>query len=771
MALPLLERYGGSDSFGGGLRTGWVVGVSAPIVISGGGGAQPRCTRRAALRAGLAAAGVAAVGAVLSACGPTVAGLTNAAAGPVVITWLPWTGFPSGTTPAAAGLMLDGLRPWLEANPSVRVRVAQFSTTQDTLAAMRSGEGPDVFHDAVLPAYTEENLALDLQPYIRSGGVDLSIFSRAALDYFVSAGGPAGAGGGLCCLPAFMNTLGVAVNVGRIDELGLNPPEPGWTYRQWAALWQGTTHAAPGSGHRYGGNFQWTGYDRSGGGNPAPFYLKGFGGEYVDPADATQCYLDRPGSIAALQWCYDLRRAGVLGGDNRGDIATGRQLTGPVGTAGDLAYAAQNWRGLYWDILPMPIWPGGAATFGSSDFYGIWTGTKTPDVAWSLLRFLCVETEWQNFMTKLALVGPNQKALWRQWEATVLQYATPLAAVNLNVFTEAVQGDLPYVGRSFQFADGPSARAINRYCSPAQAGTVSVAAAALQAAAAVNALQAAAAGARQRSATALQQVEQAAAGTPGTRLPPVGGSGRPPTPAGAWIKAGTSPGAVLLLGDGDSIGGMADTCVFAGGATSATTAEYTCRVAQLANLTCPTLSPAATAGLMVRGNLGDGAAMLALAVTAQGGVVLEVRPVATGTSVTLPAAASALGLGSPTAVPAGGFRPTWLKLRRSGTTWTGLISLDGRTWRPAGSPITVAMAGVWAGVYVCANNGGFGDRGYVRGGFDQTAGFTPSAVYQVGQAGIPPEAGVVPAEWTGSAAPSTAVTPAAGTAVRLPPPG
>lgn len=741
--LGRARMWGKSGPFCRGLRTGQVMEVSAPSVSPPAG--TRRHSRRAILRAGLAAAGIAANGAVLSACGPNVAGLTQAAAGPIVLTWLPWTGFPGGATSAAAGLLLDGLRPWLQANPGVRVRVAPYSGTSDTLAAMRSGQGPDVFHDAVLPAYTQENLALDLQPYVRSGGVDLTSFSQSAIAYILSAAGPAGADGGLCGLPAFMNTLGMAVNVGRIDELGLNPPEPGWTHAEWAQLWQASTRPAPGSDHRYGGNLQWTGYDGSGGGNPAPFYLHGFGGAYVDPADPTRCALGQPGAVAALQWAYDLRQAGVLGGDNRNDFATGRQLTGPLGTAGDLAYAAQNWRGLYWDILPMPVWPAATATYGSSDFYAIWAGSRAPDLAWSLLRYLCVETEWQNFMTKLALVGPNQRALWPQWRATVLQYASPLGVVNLDVFTQAVQGDLPYVGRSFRYADTASAQAINGALLQAQSGHAPVAAAAQAAAQAVDAIQVAAGAVRQQSTAALRRVEQAAAGGGTGGLPPVAGSGSAPVAAPQWARANGA--GLILLGDGAAVGGRGDSCLFAGAATTATAAEYTCRVDGLANLTCPGLAPGAGAGLMVRGDLGDGAAMLALCATAPGGAVLVVRPVATGTSVTLPASAAALGLSTPGALPPGGFRPLWLKLRRSGRTWTGLISLDGRTWRPAGAPVDVAMDGVWAGVYGCADNARFGAAGYIRCALDGLSGFRPTSVYQIGTTGTPPRAGTVPTAW------------------------
>ena len=489
-----------------------VVGVAPPLVDQTATAGCARGTRRQALGAALCAAGALVVGAALAACGPTAADLSAAAANPVVLTWLPWTDFPNGTTPSAASLMREGLRPWLLVNRGVQVDIAPPGSLQGNLAAMLAGEGPDVFHDAVLPPYVEQNLLYNIQPYLASDHIDLSRFLRTAVDSFASAAAFAPAGGGYYCLPAFINTLGMAVNVQALDAAGLSPPEPGWTYQQWASLWRSASNAAAGARHVYGGNLAWTGYDNSGS-NPAPFYLKGFGGEYVDPLDATRCFLDQPGSIAALRWCYDLGSVGAVGGDNRADIAAGRQISGPLGTSalgtsGDLVYAAQNWRGLKWAVLPMPLWPQGAATSGSSDFYAISSGTKAPDLAWSLLRFLCVEADWQNFMTTLALLGPNQKALWQRWQETVLQYASPLAAVNLGVFTEAVQSDLPYVGLSFKFNDAESAAAIKAACAPAQTKQVSVELAARQATARVDALQAQGGLRLQRAEAALRDLRR-----------------------------------------------------------------------------------------------------------------------------------------------------------------------------------------------------------------------------------------------------------------------
>ena len=495
-------------------------GVRAAHPAAGGRGSPPvgrparpggRISRRLCLRAACGAALAGVVAPLLGACSPLAARLTTAAASPVTLRWLPWTGFPAGGTRTAAGLLLEGLRPWIAANRGVRVEVS--GPAAGTMAAMLAGHGPDVFHGNVLPALVQNNLVHNIAPYVRSDGVDLAVFPRSALAYAEASASFAPEGGGLFSLPAFANPAGMAVNLGAIAALGLRKPAPGWTYAQWATLWSAAA-ARSVHGRRFGGNLLWTGYDNSGG-NPAPFYLKGFGGEYVEPADPARCALSAPGSIACLEWCYALRHAGVMGGDNAADITTQRQLSGPLGTggmggAGDLVYAATNWGGLHWDILPMPVWPHGPATYGSSDFYAVGSATPYPELAWSLLRFLCVEATWQSFMMQVALTGPNQKSLWPQWERTVLQIASPLHKVHLDVFTEAVQTDLPYVGLSFRFADTQAAAAIRRATARAQAGQVSVPVAAGQAVAIVDALEATGLKLQAQAAGALHRIEQAA---------------------------------------------------------------------------------------------------------------------------------------------------------------------------------------------------------------------------------------------------------------------
>jgi len=224
-------------------------------------------------------------------------------------------------------------------------------------------------------------------------------------------------------------------------------------------LMKAVTHkSATAKDRRQGGQFYWSGYS-SVGSDPAPFYLAGFGGEYVDPSDSTKCYLDNPGSQAALEWCYELLTEGVCGTSGL-DFKSGQQVVGTTDTAGGLINAAQSYGGLKWQIYDEFAWPKGKVSYAASDFYAINAATKNPDLCWDFMDFLCIKQDWQKWMVNLALNGPNQKALYPFWETTVKQVAPPLAKIDLSVFTRQMQNDEPYFGLLYKYASQQAGQAI-----------------------------------------------------------------------------------------------------------------------------------------------------------------------------------------------------------------------------------------------------------------------------------------------------------------------
>jgi hypothetical protein len=473
-----------------------------------------RYSRRRALGSAVKAAGAAAAGGLLAGCGTSFRALTQAASRAVVLTWLPWYRFPTTETGVNAktlqAFMEDMIQGWLATQSGVSVRVLPSGNATTTVASMLAGAGPDVFWDVNLPLYAQQGLVLDLAPYASRDRIDLSGYIPAQLDYIRSVGAAAG-GTALYALPATARVLAQGLYEGGLDRLGLGYPQPGWTAEQWAHLW---AQVAAASGRQEAGaRLSWEGYD-GGGANPSPFYLRGFGGEYADPADPARAALGSPASQAGLNWCYgQLLEGTALGGSDlsvANAVLQGKVVCGPLGTAGDLYDAVTAWRSLgKWDLYPMPLWPQGHLTGVSSDFYAVWSGTSAPDLAWDLLRYLCVGTDWQSKMMAMALAGPNQKALWTDWAGLVTRYASPLAQKNLGAFLDAVAGDQLYVGVPFRFQEQQVAAVLQTFGGDVLSGRQTVAAAAPVAAAQIDALEQAGAAAAAAAAAALGKLRRA----------------------------------------------------------------------------------------------------------------------------------------------------------------------------------------------------------------------------------------------------------------------
>ncbi len=171
-----------------------------------------------------------------------------------------------------------------------------------------------------------------------------------------------------------------------------------------------------------------------------------------------------------------------------------------------------------------------------------------------------------------------------------------------------------------------------------------------------------------------------------------GGGGTLPSPwqsadVGTVGQAGSasfSAGAFTAQGSGDDIWNAADAFRFVYQALPGD-GEIVARVAGLQNT-----NPWAKAGVMIRETLAAGSAHAATFVTPSNGVAFQ-RRVASG------------GASTGTAGPAVA-APTWLRLARAGSTFTGYSSSDGVSWTPVGSDTIAMGASVFVGLAVTAHD-------------------------------------------------------------------
>jgi glucuronoarabinoxylan endo-1,4-beta-xylanase len=150
-----------------------------------------------------------------------------------------------------------------------------------------------------------------------------------------------------------------------------------------------------------------------------------------------------------------------------------------------------------------------------------------------------------------------------------------------------------------------------------------------------------------------------------------------------------SNGVFTVAGSGDDIWSTADAFRFVY-ETNGGNCTIIARVVSLQEPTNVTIDPWSKAGVMVRASLDPGAANAFIAVTPSNGVTWQDR--------------SSTGGGSVNAATSGLSAPYWVKLVRSGNTFTGYRSPDGTNWTQQGTATFTMSSTAYVGLAVTAHN-------------------------------------------------------------------
>jgi ABC-type glycerol-3-phosphate transport system substrate-binding protein len=671
--------------------------------------------------------------------------------------WRDWY----ATTPQTLPFLYEGTEPFRKAHPGVDVQPVLTPQLGGMIPYMLAGSAPDVFQDWVLPGYVTYDLVLDLMPFIKQDNVDLSIFPSHELAFFQEVSSFGGKPGALYFLPCYIHTQTIVVNQSALDEMGLPYPDPhGMTWEDWIKAFRSwTVRSSDPSKRRYGGEPDWLGYNDSSYNFISPYYLYGNGGGYVDPSDPTKSLLGTEATIRFATEYLSLMEEGVLGW---GDFPSGQSVSSIRGTGVGMSTIVPYWRSFKWDFYPPPVFPVHQAAYSATDAYGIWNGTKYPELAWEFFKFLTIDPTWARFMMKLQMRGPAQRDLWDEWAFVVRQVVPSLRDKNLEALTAGPKNDLVYPGHIFRYSDQQVRSAMGATFSKITAGNLGaslaqdVAGALTALSQQIEAIQRVGQEAEARQVSAILTFKKTIATIPpGPHTeypaPPREGVGVPASPT-PYIRHDPATGTYTLLADGWDVWLSSDNPTFACMPVTATEGEWWCRLVAISNLTCPHISQWSKFGIMARADLSDDAPMVTYHV--DGGTWQNIEWQARGIAGTTPWGQAGL---APSGVqhlvyPNTGkyanylIRPVWLKLSRKGLWWTPYMSFDGRTWIQLGQPQTVEMGGCWIGIMACSHNGSFNDKGYARAVFDNLS-FQPTEFVQLGDQGVPPAAGPVPPNW------------------------
>ena len=379
------------------------------------------------------------------------AAVPHSIGGSVVLRLSPWPGFPGATSASGVALMYGATEVFRKKHKGVEIKI-EFAGQQEALInAILSGNGPDVFADYMEQMFTDSNLLLDLAPFIKADNIDLSVWSAGQVALQNALGKTSPNGHGFYALPAYVNTIALAVDEALLDALGHAYPHPDWTYAEWTRLWEATTirgtepfaYAAPFAPNtttsRPGVCLQWaTGYSYL---LPMTSMLHAWGGAYVDPSNPRKAGVASDASLSFFKWLVPLIQHGVVrpGVDFSPDLVQGRIASTMVGSYNTLALA-QSWRGGKWDIFPIPVGPAGQVAQVYFDFYGVNAATKQPELSWELCKYLCYESQWSRVLMRIAGRAPGLKTLWGEWVHVLRSVAPVLQHKNLEVFVDQATG-------------------------------------------------------------------------------------------------------------------------------------------------------------------------------------------------------------------------------------------------------------------------------------------------------------------------------------------
>jgi len=429
-------------------------------------------TRRELLRTGA----LAAAGAALAACGATPAPAATATTAPaaeattapaaeatattevvatsappateqeVTIRWLDWSDQDDIINAAIARLK--------EKYPNV---TANFEAIGDQwgdkqLTQMVSGNAPDLLtgNDETSYKWAEKKQLLDLNPL-----VERDVTAEQIADFFeyqwnglVYPGDKSRMG-----LPYYTWVYQYYFNMDAFDEAALEYPKAGWTLEDYSlALEKLTKKDDSGNVTRWGG--------RDGSYDPFRFALWAhiFGGNLVNPSDWTECAVSSDQTKQAFEWhrkrLWDdntlVQQAQFAQLNLIDTLATEKVaiLGEGNGNEGVLIMNAPKFK---WACVAPPVGPTGKAEgIGTVDNWGIWKGTKAPDVVWDLAKIVALEDDFQKAFAALWVATPNRRSLLPGFKESVKAKFPDATDEQLDPQLELLSGGSVKIGEQFK---------------------------------------------------------------------------------------------------------------------------------------------------------------------------------------------------------------------------------------------------------------------------------------------------------------------------------
>jgi multiple sugar transport system substrate-binding protein len=375
----------------------------------------------------LSIAGVAAAGIALNACAPPRLRSSPSRGGTAQLVYQDWR---TGSFPLMVQAMLEEFHA---SHPNIRVFYTPDPEDFEPrmLADMQAGTAPDVFQGCCthFPTWAQMGYTLDLRPYVEADLDRTIIDDWDPAQYralFTQDGRQFG-------LPKYHGALALYYNKDLFDEQGVDYPDSSWDHDDYLTAMQRLTRdhigdsrtnlpveagRAEDSGSSAPSKLRGSMFDVSW--DRIQVHVNGWGGHLVDPVNPTQSRMCEAESLAAMEWLRarmwdDKVMATPL--DVQNMETREAFITGRVAMVEDGSWALKDIltrADFRIGIAPFPAGPVRRATLATTDGFGIYAGTKHPEAAWELVKFL-ISKEYGRAMARADFLQPARASLVDEW--------------------------------------------------------------------------------------------------------------------------------------------------------------------------------------------------------------------------------------------------------------------------------------------------------------------------------------------------------------------
>lgn len=388
----------------------------------------PTLSRRKFLRL----AGAAAAWAVASACAPFQPSTPSPAEEEVQLVYSDWR---TEWFPPMAQEMLEQFHA---EHPNIHVFYTPDPENfqEKMLTDFQAGTAPDVFQGCCthFPAWAQMGYTLDLSPYVEADLDEQTIQDWDPAQYralFAQDGQQFG-------LPKYHGAMALYYNRDIFDEYGVNYPDDTWDHNDYLEAMNRLTHDRDGDGKTdlWGSmlDISWSSLQ---------IHVNGWGGYFVDPDDPSRCLMCEPEAMKALAWI----RARMWDDQVMATPLDVQNLWPRYAFTNERVAMVEDGSWALKDILAeagfrigvalFPAGPVRRVTLATTDGFGIYAGTRHPDAAWELLKFL-ISKDYGRAMARANFLQPARASLVEDWIGFVQEeFPQKTKDVDLAAFADA----------------------------------------------------------------------------------------------------------------------------------------------------------------------------------------------------------------------------------------------------------------------------------------------------------------------------------------------